>query len=238
MKKFFKNNLKTILTVGATAVICISGTAFAAFQYNAKQVEYKDGKSVEDALNDLYNKRSMNLEDFFRKKSIQKLYGVTMNKDNNGDYYYNFDGNSYIEINPIPAEFDITDGFKIEFIANCNSLGSYSYVLLLGDDFGVSSYANTNTFRVFGINTGVSIISGEKHKYTIDYDKNSSELKIYIDNEIKYTNTCTLNYTNLNRTTNYIGKSIWPGDAYFSGKIYSIEIMKHNGEKIFSLNTK
>ena len=62
MKKFFRNNLKTILAVGATAVICISGTAFAAFQYNAKQVEYKDGKSVEEALNDLYNKSNENNE--------------------------------------------------------------------------------------------------------------------------------------------------------------------------------
>ncbi len=59
MKKFFKNNLKTILAVSATAVICISGTVFAAFQYNAKQVEYKDGKSVEQALNELYNKNKV-----------------------------------------------------------------------------------------------------------------------------------------------------------------------------------
>lgn len=54
MKKFIKNNFKTILVAGVTALICISGTAFAAYVYNAKQVEYKDGKSVEIALNELY----------------------------------------------------------------------------------------------------------------------------------------------------------------------------------------
>lgn len=72
MKKFFKNNLKTILTVGATAVICISGTAFAAFQYNAKQVEYKDGKSVETALNELYSKKNIH-----RQNSNQIPEGIT-----------------------------------------------------------------------------------------------------------------------------------------------------------------
>ena len=179
----------------------------------------------------------MNLEELFSKKSIKKLYGVTMSKDDNGDYYYDFDGSSsYIEINPISSEIDISDGFRIEIVANCNSLGSYAYMMLLWDDCGISTYAKTNTFRIFGLNTGVAVITGEKHKYTIEYNKSSSELKLYVDDEVRYTNTCTLNYTNLNRTTNYIGKSIWSGDALFSGKIYSIEIMKYNGEKIFSFD--
>lgn len=55
MKKFIKNNLKTILAVGATAIICISGTVFAT-GYLASQISYKDGKNVEEALNELYNK--------------------------------------------------------------------------------------------------------------------------------------------------------------------------------------
>lgn len=58
MKNFIRNNLKTILVAGVTAIICISGTAFAAYQYQASKIEYKDGKSVEEALNDLFNKNN------------------------------------------------------------------------------------------------------------------------------------------------------------------------------------
>lgn len=58
MNKFIKTNLKTILAVFATAIICISGTVFATLEYQASQVEYKDGKSVEQALNELYNQYS------------------------------------------------------------------------------------------------------------------------------------------------------------------------------------
>ena len=239
--KILKDNLKVIIAFVLGAVLT-GEIVYAAT--SANQVTYATEKNlkiknVEEALNDLYSKKNMNLEELFEKKSIKKLYGVTMEKDEAGDYYYNFDGSSsYIELNPISSEIDISDGFKVEIVANCNSLGNYAYMILLGSDFGISTYAKTNTFRVFGINTGVAVISGEKHKYTIEYNKNSSELKLYIDDEIRYTNTCTLDYTNLNRTTNYIAKSMWSGDAYFSGRLYSIDIMKYNGEKIFSFDTK
>lgn len=63
MKKFIKNNLKTILVACATAIICISGSVFATLQYQANSVSYttaKNGniKNVEEALNDLYNKKN------------------------------------------------------------------------------------------------------------------------------------------------------------------------------------
>ena len=57
MKKFIGNNLKIILAIFATAIICISGTIFATYQYQASQVEY-NGQSVESALNELYSKKA------------------------------------------------------------------------------------------------------------------------------------------------------------------------------------
>ena len=66
MKKYFiKNKLKYILIVGITAIICISGTAFAALQYQANSVSYTTAKNaeiknVEEALNDLYKELNNN----------------------------------------------------------------------------------------------------------------------------------------------------------------------------------
>ena len=45
---------KTILTVIITAVICISGTAFAVTQMNASEIEYDSTHSVKDKIDDLY----------------------------------------------------------------------------------------------------------------------------------------------------------------------------------------
>ena len=52
-----KNKLKIILSIFVTAIICISGTIFATYQYQASQVEY-NGKSVESVLNELYSKKT------------------------------------------------------------------------------------------------------------------------------------------------------------------------------------
>lgn len=57
-----KNNLKIILAIVTTAIICITGTAFAT-GYWAKDISYtKEGtniKNVEEALNDLYLKKQI-----------------------------------------------------------------------------------------------------------------------------------------------------------------------------------
>lgn len=68
--RVIRNNFKIILAVGLTAIICISGTAFAT-GYFAGDISYKkaDGTqiNVETALNELYskdiNKRSLMVND-------------------------------------------------------------------------------------------------------------------------------------------------------------------------------
>ena len=54
MKKLMKNNLKVFIAIILTAIICISGTAYAAIRIQADEIGYKNG-TVEDALNDLYS---------------------------------------------------------------------------------------------------------------------------------------------------------------------------------------
>ena len=56
MIKFIKKNKAIIITAFIVGIICIGGTAFASYQYLASQIMYKDNKTVEQALNELYNK--------------------------------------------------------------------------------------------------------------------------------------------------------------------------------------
>ena len=53
MKKFIKNNLKVFIAILITAIICISGTVYAAIKIQASEIEYND-TTVDQALNDLY----------------------------------------------------------------------------------------------------------------------------------------------------------------------------------------
>lgn len=57
MRNFFRKNIKTIITVIITAVVCVSGTSIATYLYNASEIKYNEQMSVEDALDDLYNKK-------------------------------------------------------------------------------------------------------------------------------------------------------------------------------------
>ena len=58
--EFFKRNLKTILAIIITAILVSGTTAFATYNYYAKDISYlkKDGTktNVADALNDIYDK--------------------------------------------------------------------------------------------------------------------------------------------------------------------------------------
>ena len=42
--------------------------------------------------------------------------------------------------------------------------------------------------------------------------------------------------TEINRTTNYLGKSNFPGDLYFKGYIYNIKFTDSNGKPILWYN--
>lgn len=51
-KTYLKNNFKILLAIIVTAIVCISGSVYATMQYQANQIEYKNGKNVEEALNE------------------------------------------------------------------------------------------------------------------------------------------------------------------------------------------
>ena len=56
MRNFIKRNIKIIITVIITSIICISGTTIATYMYSASEIKYNEQMSVENALNDLYGK--------------------------------------------------------------------------------------------------------------------------------------------------------------------------------------
>lgn len=54
--KFMKKNLKWIITIILIIIIASGISVYATATYLASQVTYKNGKTVEQALNDLYDK--------------------------------------------------------------------------------------------------------------------------------------------------------------------------------------
>ena len=81
-----KKNIKMILTIVITAIICISGTVYATTKYLASDVTYKN-TTVENALNDLYFYK---VNDNYSNKPYTQD-GLTIYKDRvtilNGGYY-------------------------------------------------------------------------------------------------------------------------------------------------------
>lgn len=59
MKIFIKNNIKVIVTVIITAILCIGGTVYASTKYLSSDVTYKD-TTVDKALDELYVERTIN----------------------------------------------------------------------------------------------------------------------------------------------------------------------------------
>lgn len=98
ISRFIKNNLKIILAVVVTAIICISGAVFAT-GYFAKDIIYKDGKNVEEALNDLYSKLN-NIDNYDNKTYTQEGLSVYDNRAAivNGGYYIDENGITWVNI--------------------------------------------------------------------------------------------------------------------------------------------
>lgn len=57
-----KNNLKLILVILIICVLISGLSVYATYSYFAKDIVYKDGKNVEQALNELYEKNKLYLD--------------------------------------------------------------------------------------------------------------------------------------------------------------------------------
>lgn len=78
----FLNRKYRILILIIIVVILITGiSVYATTTYLASQVTYKDGKSVEDALNELYNKENIPINEIWSSVSTSINYEHILNED-------------------------------------------------------------------------------------------------------------------------------------------------------------
>lgn len=130
-----KKNIKMILTIVITAIICISGTTYAATKYLASDITYKD-TTIEKALNELYIKNYLNkyLRYDEKTKNIES-YNVTLKKWVILDHYDT--------ILPLTGELYLNGKMNVEFekvnrtsYSGLNYAVEEDYIHLMGDTNG------------------------------------------------------------------------------------------------------
>lgn len=268
MKKFIKNNIKVFIATIISGIIFGGVGVYATSQYFAKDISFtptnenfkkENGElvdNVEDAINSLYN----NIEsDLYTKltqrltnQKISKLHnGVEIQKDENNDYYFNFDGvDDYVQIETLPASINWRDGFTIEFKAKWDAFNSWSRIF----DFGNGAESDnilvtnpTNILMFVGRNGSHEImtkpnvvINNDTALFTITLTKidNTYNVDYYINKTLNYSHKLTTNYLlqNIERRSNYLGRSNWASDSYFLGRIYSLKIDQADGTNIIDID--
>lgn len=262
MERFIKNNLKVFITMIITTIIVGSVSVYAASQYFAKDISFTPSDTnkengftatnVENALNQLYEKNSSTYDKLTNAK-IKEIAGAKIGKDENNDLYFLFDGiNDYIELETLPASINWTDGITLEYEVIYNAFNHWSRILDVSngarsDNIIIANYSTTHNpiYHMFNGSTEntyipsiINLNANQKYKIKIEYIKNSSNYTInfYLDDQLKETKTTNYTVRNVERKICYIGKSAFPNDGYFNGKIYYLKVDQANGENIIDIN--
>ena len=133
MKKFIKNNKKTILFVIVTAIICISSSVYATLKYSASEISYKNNKSVEQAINELYERKTKTSVDLLWTNSDLSSFSA-----------------STISLDLSQYDYIVIDGYY-----NYSEAGVMSKSIIKK---GTSEYINIGTFYNSTTNKAVSQI--------------------------------------------------------------------------------
>lgn len=240
--------MKKIFIFITGLLLGISVAVSATILYSAKDIEYKD-TNVEEAINDLYDK----VDSIHKLTPFILQNGASVKMDNNNDYYLNFDGvDDYVQIGTIPASVNWSDGFSLEFKAEWNALNIWSRIFDFGngslsDNLVIANYresdsmilhlVNNNTENAYIPSTSM-ITLNRVNNYKINYKKSNNGFVIEYFKDDELINTVNSNFTvrNVNRVSNYIGKSNWSGDGYFKGKIYYLKITQADGTDIINID--
>ena len=98
--KSIKNNIKLIIGIIIGMIIVSGLSVYATYQYLASEIEYTDGVSVEDALNELYQNK---------KETSDETKSITQNGNQTLDKYYN-----KLDVNvPIPQGYIVPSGTEM-----------------------------------------------------------------------------------------------------------------------------
>ena len=170
---FIKKNFKLIVGIIIGAILISGISVYATGQYLASQVIYKNGKNVEQALNDLYKKQSNNLNGInlfnFKNNNINTYFDVFpssySNTTNSDNWYYS---SSEMEYNNfLNNDFEISS--IINFVNNnINDMGGTS-ITLLNNDTEVSKILLRDNWE-----GSISTQTYFKLKNTVIYDNNLS----------------------------------------------------------------
>lgn len=196
MKNFLKNNLKTILTISSTAIICISGAVFATTQYYASNVIYKDGKNVEQALNELYNRIPNGTMNFTRSNTngftseIGEVdfcsYGVTPKTfSSTTENSWNVIKYSKQESKTLNSKFEIS--MQLSFNNGSARYMGYSELLLYKNNSIVAQISISDGWGAVAKTTMVALINDNTiGAYTASYNCASGRYSIVGDGEKVY----------------------------------------------------
>lgn len=166
-------NFKVLIAILTTAVICISGTTLAAIKYQASEVKYKDNKTVEQALNELYDSR--NLKYIIKDGKInQNICNMGVYSDGGYTCQDNYDKDGYIQL--IQAGGTQAHAYypNLKMVMNSNNMKKYSKICIeLSYDYnstykGIQMYLNmydNNGNKVKSNLKGVSGYYGEEKKF-------------------------------------------------------------------------
>lgn len=159
-----------------------------------------------------------------------------------------FDGKTaYLKIPTIPGDVKFSNGFTIEFDARFDNpdIGCKIIDLATGYDTGFSDelkcsinagkkegmadiqFKTTSaSLKSYKISTNKPDIT-ERHKYKASFINTGKnyEARLYVDDELKFINT--FNYggiSNIERKSNFIGKSNNPDESLFEGVLYSLSV--------------
>ena len=178
--------------------------------------------------------------------------GASIKTDDNNIKYFSFDGeDDYIELPTLPANINWADGFTVEFKAKWLSPNKWSRIFDFGngcdsDNIIVSKGGNLDAL-VLGGRSNITTTDNDAYllnnaglanlnEFKIEFLKTTDgyQIKTYQNGDLVSTmgRTSSQGFRNIERTTNYIGKSNWQHDDYFKGNIYYLKITDSAGKTI------
>lgn len=178
-----KKNIKLVLVVLMLIVISSGVSVYATAQYYATQVQYKDGKSVANALDELYANK---------KETTDTTYEITANNTYSLDKYYK---NILVNVESGNTDYETfnTDGFirisKLDFYSKTISVPAGKTKVIIFSDvsstWGVAepTIANSNIItstNITRLNSGFrsGIIEEGCYLSIIDTNGNAGEITI------------------------------------------------------------
>lgn len=178
-----KKNIKLVLVVLMLIVISSGVSVYATAQYYATQVQYKEGKSVANALDELYANK---------KETTDTTYEITANNTYSLDKYYK---NILVNVESGNTDYETfnTDGFirisKLDFYSKTISVPAGKTKVIIFSDvsstWGVAepTIANSNIItstNITRLNSGFrsGIIEEGCYLSIIDTNGNAGEITI------------------------------------------------------------